>query len=90
MKSKLVNREIPESTRGGRKPAGLLGVLVPAIITELSLSVLLRDGGLMDPNPNIVSLLDEREGEASFFICDADPHFTVHEQAMMKIYHRSL
>ena len=89
MKSKLVDGEIPESTRGGRKPAGLLGVFVPAIITKLPLSACMRDGGLLDPNPNIVSLLDEREGEASLFIRDANPDLAIHEQAMVKIDHRS-
>ena len=89
MKSKLVDGEVPESTRGGRKPAGLLGVFVPAIITKLPLSAFVKDGALMNPNPNIVSLLDERKGEASLFICDANPHLTIHEQAMVKIDHRS-
>lgn len=89
MKSKLVDREIPESTRGGRKPAGLLGVFVPAIITKLLWSAFVKDGRLMNPNPNIVSLLDERKGETSLFICDANPHLTVHEQAMVKIDNRS-
>ena len=79
MKSKLVNREIPESTRGGREPAGFLGVFVPAIITKLPLSAFLKDGELVEPNPNIISLLDEREGKAALFIRYANPHFTVHE-----------
>src|SRR6266404_1348501 len=69
---KVVNRKIPKFGGVGIVVDRLFGVLVASIIAE----------------PHIITQLRKDERNRAFWVCDTDPHFGVHEKAMVKISDR--
>lgn len=70
---------------------GFLGVFVAAVVTQLdSWSARCRGQEERRTHPNIITPFHQGEGKTAFFICETDPHLTVHEQSMMQIYHSLL
>jgi hypothetical protein len=64
---------------------GLLGVLVSSIIAKLLMLSIKYRKSLNRTHPNIISLIHKLERQASLLICQAYPHLTVHEQAMVHV-----
>nr|POF06900.1 hypothetical protein CFP56_31524 [Quercus suber] len=71
VESELIHAEIPKLNVRGSMMQRLLAVLVAPVV----------------PEPDVVALVDEREGQTSFLLGQTDPNLTVHEQAVMQIHH---
>lgn len=69
MKGELIHTKIPELGLGRGMMERLFAILVPAII----------------PKPDVVALVDEREGKTALFLCQTYPNLAVHHQAVVEV-----